>query len=109
MLSRKHCLLPKPSAERHTRSPVPVQDSDTMSSVRRKETSSAPPSSSDMLEAAESEAYLGIHALFTGLRLCTSDMEATLLSFVEKITRQLISHRSTGKARSAQLLCENGF
>jgi len=37
-----------------------------------------------MLEAAESEAYLGIHALFTGLRLSTSDMEATLLSSVEK-------------------------
>ena len=48
MLSRKHCRLPKPSADRQTLSPVPVQDRATMSSVRRKETSSAPPSSSDI-------------------------------------------------------------
>ena len=32
MLSRKHCRLPKPSAERQTRSPVPVQDRHTISS-----------------------------------------------------------------------------
>ena len=30
--SRKHCRLPKPSAERHTLSPVPVHDRQTMSS-----------------------------------------------------------------------------
>ena len=32
MLSRKHWRLPKPSAERQTLSPVPVQDKHTMSS-----------------------------------------------------------------------------
>ena len=34
MLSRKHWRLPKPSAERHTLSPVPVQDKHTMSSCK---------------------------------------------------------------------------
>ena len=34
ILSKKHCLFPKPSAERQTLSPVPVQDKHTMSSCK---------------------------------------------------------------------------